>query len=181
MINSLSFAKSANQRKRRNKRSAYLTYAVDKIINSYWIKNHTQCTITGLVVAGPGTIKNDLAKNEEFSKYLGSLLLNVDTTSTIRDNTVIDVYNNNINYFAGEEDKEALALLDEIIELIQNADEKLVFGREVDEGLENYMLAKVLYCTDEKLEAPYDCTIIKTSEAIMSKLNGLNKIGIKFY
>ncbi len=177
------------ERIRQEKEHNYVKKVSAKMIEYYMINNHTELTVSGILVGGPAQMKRKVVEYSETQKMLGNHILKIVDTPEISTSVVWDVYENCIDVISNTEDKEALHLIEEIRDMISIADQKLVFGMdEVIFGLENCMLKKVLISSElekgmmdriEKLNT-YGCEIIRTNP-LNYKSIGIDTIGIKWY
>jgi peptide subunit release factor 1 (eRF1) len=117
-------------------RNGYLSKFDEKVLEIFYDKQNNKSRIDMLVICGPGTICSELAKCPLISKYYNNIV-RVKPIAKFDVKLIHDIYyddmvsRNNVH-------------LSDIKELIEKADNRLLFGR--DEVLENLKL-----CTIEKL------------------------------
>ncbi len=174
-------------RLREERQNIQINAVVDMMIHCYMIKNKTAANIEGLLVAGPSLLKKRVTETSEFKQYFDNLLLRVVTCGEIRDNTVWDTYADNCDVFATVEEQESIELTNDIVDMMAQANEQLVFG--IDEVLidiQACMLRQVLVSSThpnlDELHAAieYDCQVHEVPEVNMRKI-GIDMVGIRWY
>ncbi len=177
------------ERLRQEKEEGYIKKVSNMIVSSYMIDNNTKCAVKGLVFAGPSLLKNKVRGSNLIVQYFDKLILKVINTSEIKNTTVLDVYNRCEKEFCTSEEKESVSLRKKIQDMIEQADERLVFGyKEVVSNLQDCMLETLLMyseidCNQKetiyKLNT-YECKIIEVNRAKFGCLE-IDIIGIKWY
>lgn len=173
------------ERIRQEKEIAYISKAVTLVINSYYSENHTKCTISSLIVAGPAEQKLKLTRQSDFQKYFSNLLVDIISIPSITQTSVSEVYSNNLSKLLVKTyDTEIQKDVDYLQELMDFADDKLVFGeKEVLEQLQlcnlEYLLISENYDKIDVLQDlnTYGCTI----HIIDISQFGIDLVGAKWY
>lgn len=173
---------------RDEKEKAYIDKVVDTIINAYFKNNHTECIIKGLVLGGPSLLKKRVREHPKYMRYLDKLTIRVVDTAEIRESTALEVYQNCIKDFASTEDLAVIEEIEEIKDMITQANDKLAFGEdEIIALLYDNMLEKVII--NENLpeeqknminELIGNTQLIEVSNDHLKQV-GIDIIGIKWY
>ena len=132
------------ERIRQEKQNHYARRIAEQMVEVYTSDNHTQSTIEGLVVAGPGLLKREVMKEDAFAQYFRSKVLTVvestDVTSTLID-TIIETH----PHLWQADSVVAAEHLQAFWDLVVQADERLVFGvAEVQAALDQQLLQRIL-------------------------------------
>ncbi len=168
-------------------RNHYTREVAEVIRQTYMRKNDTECIIKGLIVGGVAGIKKEIMDEEIFQQYFSQKVMRVVNTEVINDLTVYDVYNKSCDLLSKLDMKAVSQIIDEIKNLIIDADDTLVFGiDEIVEGIGNYSIKKVIiseniidnynYLTKNKL---YDYEIHIVPDNLINEYGGI--IAIKYY
>lgn len=128
-----------------DKRHLYIKKLAEILKKNYMRKNNTEYLIKGLVIGGPADIKTDVIDTDIFKQYFSKILLKTVSTDEITDSTIHNVYDNCLDIFNIGNTKETKQILSEFKELLDRADQKLVFGiAEVSSALEEFLLEKII-------------------------------------
>ena len=158
----------------------YITKVSEKVISCYMTNNNTNNSIGKLIIAGSGKKKNRLGENDLILQYFKNKITLL-TIAEINEETIKNTINN-IN-FDIESNNKFDVILNDIQNLISQANDKLVFGiREINKNLRN--LEKIIIIENLRKEINSNinskCQIIEVPDYKLEKL-GLNAIGIKWY
>lgn len=165
----------------------YIKSIAERIIKSYLIKNNTNYIIEGIIIAGPGTIKNEVIETDLFKQYFNNKLLKIMNTPEINDNTVYEIYEKSYELLESKEVINSKKILQMIEDMIKFDDNKLVFGyEEVINELKNKSLKNVIISkniNDNLIKNindlnNYKCEIIIVNDEI--KIYG-NIVGIRWF
>lgn len=162
--------------------SNYITKLSELIIQSFMANNNTEYLIERLLICGPSGKKNLLAQNILVQQYFHDKLELV-TTSVLNDKTIYKIINQTRVVFDIQKDEYETSVIDEIQNLMMNADDKIVFGvDEIIESYNNHELQKIIMNENDQLEIKENdvCQIIKLSTNKLEEM-GLNIVGIKWY
>lgn len=155
-------------RERQHKEDRYVLGICEMMVRCY--KN---INIKGIILAGPAELKHKVEKHPLFIKYFNSLLLSVVTVEHL---DVWKVYRMTYHYF--NNDRNIKKYVDDIRRMIDEADERVVFGEDINEMIDQQML-RYIVCDDSiDYEVNYECEIIKCDIQILA---GIPAIGVKWY
>jgi len=165
----------------------YVNQMSEMCVKHFMIENNTQSLVKGLIIAGPGLIKNDLLKNDLFNLYFKNLIIGCLVTKELNDKTIFDTIDEAKNIIEKNENKDIIKSLDKIKQMISLADNKLTFGhKDIVDGL-NSCIIEEIYVDDtfDKLDQikemiNYDCKINLIPSCIMNEI-GINIVGIRYY
>jgi len=170
---------------RDEKEDKYVREVATMIVNSYMKENNTKYNCIGLIMCGPSELKHKVMKEDLFVQYFNNKVMKV-IDCEMYDGIIHKLIENSKETIINYSNKKYKEQLELIINLIRNADDKLVFGIDnVIEEFKNCML-EYLYidnCFKEKYE-----DIIKNSnyqlKVIWGNLEietGINVIGVKYW
>jgi len=158
----------------RNIRDGYLTKYDDTVWNIFYDKHNNKPLIDILVICGPGTICSELSKCPLITKYFANI-------TKVKPVAKLDIIAINKLYHYDLINLRNIHLV-EIKELIEKADDRLLFGR--DEILENLKLCTIsklitvdIHITDGINYEP-DIIVIKNS-SFLESYGGY--IAVKYY
>lgn len=166
----------------------YIKKISEFMCKTYLINNNTQLIIKGIIIAGPGSIKNDVMQTELFKQYFSDKLLQTATTSEINNNTVYDIYEKYYNILQTSENIKNKQIVDNLKNLLLNNFDVIVFGYdEIIENINTKNLKSIIISNtiDNNIKKEiynsltYKCEIIEMDENFVSNYGGL--IGIKWY
>jgi peptide chain release factor subunit 1 len=151
---------------RDGKEAQFINYVAESIVDLYMMDNNTKYLCDKIIIGGSSTIKNKVIEVPIFQQYFKGRVLRV-MDLEIRDNTIFEVIDSNIDLINESCNQECDKYVEEIVELIAQASDKLVFGYE-------RIYKNLMNCT---LEAVYvDCNL---DPAILNKIDELNTYGVK--
>ncbi len=167
-------------------RNNYVDIAVQNIIETYMYDNNTKCSITKLVLAGPGVMKNDVANTDEFKQYMSKYLHKIIPTNNFNDGTIYELSSDIISEIKQNDVK---SIDSEINNLIQIDYDTLAFGQTECMELIDTKNIKKLFVNKTELTSELKDTLfvemVGSFEMIITESTTLktygNWIGIKKY
>lgn len=175
------------ERIRQEKYGLYKTKIAESLVKTYLYDNHTKCLATKFIFAGPCNLKKEIFENETISKYFLDKTIKIIDTAELTDSTIHNIYEDHING-STEDSKEINREIKEFKELIELADDRLVFSIDsiIDEmkicALGKIIMSKKLDKTNQnhiKELNTYGCTIIMTDDNVIDQYGG--SVGIKWF
>ena len=168
----------------------YITKVSEKVIASYLSNNNTKYLIEKLIIAGPSDKKVLLSQNELVQQYFKNNITLLNTTE-INDQTIYEVINNAHELFDSDIDNKSDDILKKLKNLMEVADNKLVFGiEEILKCLSYNELQQMIITEKLAIEINIDnykskdknnkCEIFVVDSRKLEKI-GLDIIGIKWY
>jgi len=174
-------------RLRNQKENAFIQHTAE--ITKKLYMNNTNYLINGLVIAGPAEMKDKIKNNNLFSQYFKNKIIKIITTQNITDNSVLEVYNECIEDFVTDEDKEAIGILQKAKEIMLNNDDKLIYNyKKTIKFMTNCMLEYLLIDINLDKNQKENLYNLNTYGCKIYELYGLNLegmqlecLGIKWY
>lgn len=169
------------------KRDIYVKMIVEKAKSVFMPEKSEDDSIKGFIIAGPAELKHKVRVNPEFIKFFGNGMYDVIDTPELSDQTIHDLLKNHTSLFKCIANKEVVDKIVQIKQMIELADDRLVFGfKEVSENLKMCLLESVV--TSDKLKKKidklnsYGCKIFEADSQLMSKISGtIDVVGVKYY
>lgn len=162
---------------RDEKENKYIKGISEMVIDSFLKNNHTIYDCTSIIVAGPGELKKKVIETPLIEQYFKNNILDVISTQELTDTTILS-----IPFLEYNQEKD----LEFIKDLINNADDKLVFGKKIIKNIETNQLEYIFL--DKNLDNEYINSIKnKCSDKCKIKILNLfenvyiSEIGVKFY
>jgi len=165
------------QRNRAINRDHYITELAEACVDIFYDKDSNKAKIRYLIFCGPAEFKIELSEHKLISNYFNRSyhVLNMEDMNN-------DLILNAINNFT---DPKEIDLVDKIKSMIETADDKLVFGKDIMENLKSCQLEKIYIHKDleDKIKEIQENTshkleIIKLSS---NAIKAYGAIGVKFY
>lgn len=165
-------------RRRDIQREHNLTVLAEKTVEYYYNKETSQPKVLNVIICGPAEFKQELADHKLVRQFFGSKIRIV-TMSGVMDYNLLM---NHIHQMADHDPREHEKVR-RIQYMIDTADPKLVFGRDIDESLELCEIETLYVHKDsafwDKPKPLYRLEIIKMSSKMINDFGGM--IGVKFY
>jgi len=172
-----------------NKRHLYVKKIAETIRKCYMRNNDSECIIKGLIIGGCGDIKLEVMDQDIFKQYFSKILLKVVTTEEISDSLIYKVYSSCSDVLNNFESNDVKHALNEFGDLLTKASDKLTFGNDIENNINNNNL-KTLLIGNESYNNPNNklliskiknskCKVIVVPENKIENYNGI--VGIKFY
>jgi peptide subunit release factor 1 (eRF1) len=162
---------------RDEKENKYIKEISEMIINSFLKNNHTVYECDNIIIAGPGELKKKVMETPLVEQYYKNNILDVVSTQELTDTTILT-----IPFLESSQEND----LKIVKNLIDNADEKLVFGKKIIKNIENNQLEYIFL--DKNLDEEYINSIkSKCSDKCKIKILNLyenvyiSEIGVKYY
>ena len=154
-------------------REQYVKSLSDRTIDYYYDKSQNKSKINNIIFCGPAEFKTEISQQKELKTYFKNIhVLTMDELN-------IKLINDLIN---GLIDPKEEKYVDEIKQMIMLADDRLLFGDEIIDGIKNCIVKRVYIHNDSKLldnvNLSYDVQIIKIKS---NDIKDYGAIGIKFY
>ena len=162
------------------KRNIYTKQIAELVVKTFMVNNNTECTVEGLVIAGPADIKKEVMEQDIFHQYFSKNIIKIMTCDVIDDTTIYKVYDEaNLSTYS-EKDKK---ILDELSDLINKASDRLVFGLDVWNALEENLIEKLIISDQfDQLDAIKRDALCKIFTVSDHKIKMFGQvIGIKYY
>ena len=159
---------------REENRDYFISETIENVIKTFYDKKNSECKVVNLIVYGPGNLKSDIIKSKLLKQYFNNIH---ELTLNFMDYDKVSEFINNID------DPSEKIHIDDITQLIDTADDKLVFGDDIWKLIDECQLAKIyihntiLKINDMKLK--YSPDIIKLSSNKIMQYGGI--IGIKWF
>lgn len=162
-------------RNRDIQRDHYVTQLAEQTISVYYDKQVNKQNVNNILFCGPAEFKRELFEHKIVKTYLKDIHLL--TMGELNHQLILDTISN-------FDDSNEIDIIHQLKEMIQYADDKLVFGDDVYDMI-NMKLLSVLYIHDELdinelgIVNDYNFKIIKLKSTMIKNYGGM--IGIKFY
>jgi peptide chain release factor subunit 1 len=167
---------------RQEKRDIYTKKIASQIVSSYIANNHTECSVKGLIIAGPADIKGEVMEHDIFKQYFQNKVMRVLSSDEINDGTVYDIYSSCFDLFVPYE--EGGKIIEEFNDLLSHASDKLTFGSDVHAYLMSNELEKVLVADEiyQEIRGKFPNTKCKFYRVSNNQIKQFGQIvGIKYY
>lgn len=169
------------QRIRLNQINEYINLICLTIDKNYLIKDDgVRSNVKGLIIGGIGNIKDKV-----FDRLIKHNHLTIKKKLNLNKFNIHDVIMASYDIFQGKDLNKEIKILKKFKEDLSKCDDRLVFGKEVIEYLNNFMLKKIIIHESIELNINYDCQIIKISsltnegKIFFDNFNGM--VGYKWY
>ena len=154
-------------------REQYIKNLAERAIEYYYDKKENKSKIVNILFCGPAEFKTEISQQKELNTYFKNI--HVITMDNLNTKMINDVINGLI-------DPKEKKYIDEIKEMIMLADDRLLFGDEIIQGIKECIVKKVYIHIDSKLLEniipTYDMQIIKIKT---NDIKDYGAIGVKFY
>lgn len=169
------------ERIRNEKIGWFIKKIMECMINSF--VDHGQFKYKGLIVAGPGELKNTISDNDLFIKYFAKHLLKILTISEIKSQTINDVIGKSIDVFE-HQDLDIFRKLEKQI-LDPNGTDLIVFGDEahtlfIDGKLKELYVSGNYDQIDLILHTKNKTQIFQMKQKVFESKYGM-LVGVKYY
>lgn len=162
-------------RNRDIQRDHYVTQLAEKTVLLYYDKQLNKQTVCNIIFCGPAEFKRELFEHKLIKSYLKNIHLV--TMAELDHQLILDTISN-------IDSSDELDTINQLQLMIQNADDKLVFGEDVFHTIDMKMLS-ILYIHHEididglGIINAYDFKIVKIKSSMIKDYGGM--IGVKFY
>ena len=169
------------QRKHREEELAYIK-KICKILSKSFLKNGLP-TISGIIIAGPGDMKQKVLDCAEFSPALYDILVAVMTTTEISEELFIQLLADSMDYLGDEELKQEKKLYTKLLDLIRVDTDRVLFAKEVLRELDSGMVQTVYISESQQkehqLKETHGSTIHVFKSHLLNDFGGL--VATKWY
>jgi len=166
---------------------AYIKKLGELVVKSFLCDNNTKYVIEKLVIAGPSSKKNLLAKNELVKQYFNDkhqLLKTGDLNDSVVHETLDDIR----NLIDISDDTKSDNIIEKVNDMLMIADDKLVFGVDEISHCLKYNELREIIVSDKETNIIKDIEAICNDKCIVHIIAheklcrlGINIIGIKWY
>tara|TARA_Y100000780_G_scaffold179369_1_gene164823 strand:- start:134243 stop:135031 length:789 start_codon:yes stop_codon:yes gene_type:complete len=162
---------------RLEKRDRYIDTVANLVVSTFMSKNNTKININGLAICGLALTKKELYDHEMIQHYFGTIPIKVKTTKNLDPYLSYDETLFEKSYDSSE-----------VLELIKQADDRLVFGKSNIKHALSICTLETIYISSntsqilrEKIDLAnvYGCKIVEISSEIAKDYDGM--IGVKFF
>lgn len=162
---------------RDGQRKSYIKDISQKMVDIFSTNNI--CNVNSIILAGPAELKLDVFNNNIVNKIFKNKIIKILDTDTINETTILYVYKKCIDVLLDNHHKESFTLLNKIENMIEIADDKLVFGKDIQYYMKNYMLDKLLIGENNDSILDFTCKVYRIDDKLIKDYGGM--IGIKYY
>jgi len=140
-------------RLRENKKDRIVDFISEEIYESFWNKEDNTSIVKGVIIAGPGNLKEEVLKDPLFKKYFGNLTVSTQSISTLDDGIVHSVYAaSKESIYKKEHDAEKI-IFDEFLKIQELSPHLLKYGiDEIKESISEDMIKKVITSLSKESE-----------------------------